>query len=45
LSLCIDNERRGEEATRNAADEGSPIHHRISSSTNEMPIGYRGIAL
>ncbi len=26
-TLCLDGERRGEEAGCNAGDEGSPVHH------------------
>jgi len=35
LSAC--NERRGEQSTGNAANEHSPIHHRIPLYTNKSP--------
>ena len=28
--LCLGGERRGEEAARDAGDEGSPVHHSIT---------------
>src|SRR6266851_1045233 len=38
LDHLVRGERHSEERTRNAANKGSPVHHRITSSPNGSPI-------
>jgi hypothetical protein len=36
--LRIDTERRGEKRAYDRADENAPIHHQVTSSTDNLPI-------